>query len=516
MKVFFICISIVFSFNIAIIAQTNSNDPNYLMSQAQEHLDRNKYIEARYFYKKAYEGFAAQGDYSKAVKCGLKADSLFVKENLYKNAFELLRGMETLIEDGEKKESAKFYDLRLLISKERLRMYMQMKNTERAREQLAVMNEISKLANSDFISEDVLYSQANYYFTFGPVEQGTNYYNKLIDKYEQTGDLQKVDDCYRNMVNLAEKVNNASLVVSAYKQYIAWKDSIGSIIATNELITMKQKYDDSQSILQEKESSLSSRQYIIVALCVSSAVLIFVLIVFATILLRYKQLISKQKKNIEIANKHNQLKSQFIQNISAQMDPTLNTLALVIGELPAKKDQLEQMQTQIGSLRNFSNNIQELSYLENSLDKLYELKDCYVNTFCEEIVKKIRPLVNLNVDIQVYAFKLQAKINQEQLERVLIHLLKNAAYYTTTGKISLEFKKKGAHVHQFIVTDTGLGIPEELKENLFKPFAEIKDLTQGDGLGLPICSLITIKMNGNLSLDTSYTNGSRFILELRT
>ena len=92
--------------------------------------------------------------------------------------------------------------------------------------------------------------------------------------------------------------------------------------------------------------------------------------------------------------------------------------------------------------------------------------------------------------------------------------MKNAAFYTTEGKIILDFKKRGAHTHQFIVTDTGCGIPEELKENLFKPFAEIKDLTQGDGLGLPICSLLATKMNGSLTLDTTYTKGSRFILEL--
>ena len=110
--------------------------------------------------------------------------------------------------------------------------------------------------------------------------------------------------------------------------------------------------------------------------------------------------------------------------------------------------------------------------------------------------------------------KLQVKTNREELERILLHLLKNAAYYTEEGRITLDFKKRGAHTHQFIITDTGTGISEEQREKLFKPFTEVKDLTMGDGLGLPICSLIATKMNGNLSLDSSYTKGSRFILEL--
>jgi C4-dicarboxylate-specific signal transduction histidine kinase len=50
---------------------------------------------------------------------------------------------------------------------------------------------------------------------------------------------------------------------------------------------------------------------------------------------------------------------------------------------------------------------------------------------------------------------------------------------------------------------------------IFKPFTEIKDLTDGDGLGLPICSLIASKMNGTLSIDPEYKKGNRFILVLQ-
>lgn len=39
-------------------------------------------------------------------------------------------------------------------------------------------------------------------------------------------------------------------------------------------------------------------------------------------------------------------------------------------------------------------------------------------------------------------------------------------------------------------------------------------LTQGNGLGLPTCSLIAYKLNGTLTLDTDYKKGTRFILEL--
>ena len=159
----------------------------------------------------------------------------------------------------------------------------------------------------------------------------------------------------------------------------------------------------------------------------------------------------------------------------------------------------------------------EISLAHNGvlfLDELYELGEINVGTFCENVMDKVKEHIKIDVTPSVNAPKLQVKTNKEQLERILLYLLKNAAFYTEQGRISLEFKKRGAHTHQFIVTDTGIGIPAEQQENIFKPFTEVKDLTTGDGLGLPICSLIAAKMNGSLTLDTGYTKGTRFILEL--
>ena len=110
-------------------------------------------------------------------------------------------------------------------------------------------------------------------------------------------------------------------------------------------------------------------------------------------------------------------------------------------------------------------------------------------------MEKAKEFMKPDVTPSVNAPKLQVKTNKEQLERILLYLLKNAAFYTEQGRISLDFKKRGAHTHQFIITDTGTGIPAEQQENLFKPFTQVKDLTTGDGLGLPICSLIATKMN---------------------
>ena len=47
-----------------------------------------------------------------------------------------------------------------------------------------------------------------------------------------------------------------------------------------------------------------------------------------------------------------------------------------------------------------------------------------------------------------------------------------------------------------------------------KPFTKVDETSEGLGLGLPLCKRHAVTLGGALVLDTSYTNGCRFILEL--
>lgn len=477
------------------------NRADELMKQAQESLAKKEYIKARYLFLQAYNVFASQEQYAQAVECGVNASALYHRENYYKEAFELLRSIEQLVGTGENKLKKNLPDLRFRINKERLQMYINTKNPARAKEQLNRLEETAKAAKNDSLSNDLLYTQANYYYTFGMNSQGDAAFKKLIEQYKQQKNYGKVDECYKTLIDIARKANNAGLVARTYDKYIIWVDSVRALTAQDELNVLKRKYDESLTTIQEKDDSLSAKQYIIIGLCVLAAILAAALVIVSVILLRFIMLTRKQKKAISIANEHNELKTKFIQNISAQMEPTLDTLD---SKLPG-----------IQALRTFSGHIQELSELENSLSEPYEMQEKNVSTFCESVMDKVRGKVQEDVTLTVNAPKLNVKINPEHLERILLHLLENSAEYTPAGgKIWLDFKKRGAHTHQFIISDTGCGIPEEQRENIFKPFTEVKDLTQGDGLGLPICSLIATKMNGSLTLDSSYTKGARFILEL--
>ena len=435
------------------------------------------------------------------MECGVQAAALYHRENYYNEAFELLYAVERTLIAGEKTTGKEMPALRYPVTRERLRMYIKLRKTASAKEQLSKLEGWAEAAQVDSLSTDLLYTQANYFYTFGMNAQGDQTFNRLVERYAQQADYDKAEACYQELIGRSRRAGNTGMMARAYSNYMAWHDSIANIKAQQAYNALKAQYDSSLQTIGEKDDALAARRYTIVGLCILAAILAGALVLGGIVLLRFIALNRKQQKSIRTLNEHLALKTQFISHISAQMQPTLDTLD---ANLPA-----------VQALQAFTAHIEELSALEDTLGEPYELEETNVATFCERVADEVRSQVQEGVTLTVNAPKLNVRINAEHVSKVLRHLLLNAAKHTPAeGKIWLDFKKRGAHTHQFVVTDTGCGIAEDSRANLFKPFNAVRDLTQGDGLGLPICSLEATKMNGSLTLDPSYNKGARFILEL--
>lgn len=479
-------------------AQERGND---FEKQARASLSQKDYIRARYLFLQAYNAFAANEQYAQATECGVQAAALYHRENYYNEAFDLLYSVERTIIGGEQKTGKEMPALRYPVTRERLRMYIKLCKTASAKEQLSKLEGWAKAAKVDSLSTNLLYTQANYYYIFGMNAQGDQAFKHLVEQYAQQADYDKAEACYQELIGMSRRSGNTSMMARAYSNYMAWHDSIANIKAQQAYNALKAQYDSSLQTIGEKDDALAARRYTIVGLCILAAILAGALVLGGIVLLRFIALNRKQQKSIRTLNEHLALKTQFISHISAQMQPTLDTLD---ANLPA-----------VQALQAFTAHIEELSALEDTLGEPYELEETNVATFCERVADEVRSQVQEGVTLTVNAPKLNVRINAEHVSKVLRHLLLNAAKHTPAeGKIWLDFKKRGAHTHQFVVTDTGCGIAEDSRANLFKPFNAVRDLTQGDGLGLPICSLEATKMNGSLTLDPSYNKGARFILEL--
>ena len=500
-KILFIVISIVIGCHCSMVKAQGNADA--LMKQAQDFLANKEYVKARSTFLHAFNAFVAAGQSEKATVCGTKVAWLYYRENYYKEAFDILRAADQAIISAEQRTHSQHPDLRYATTKERLQMYVRLRKSQSAAEQLSRLDAYASAAANDSLNKDLLYTKASHYYTFGMTAKGDEAIDQLIKEYREAKQYDKVIDTYRTLIGIARKSGNAAMTSRTYEQYIIWKDSVKVLKALDEINALKKECSEKQTTIDDKESSLRNRQYVIVALCILAAILAGALIFGAIVLVRFILLTRKQKKAIEVAREHNEQKSRFIRNISAQISPTLGKLD---PKLPPVK-----------ALNGFMAHIEEMSQLEDTVAEPCEMEERNISAFCDSVAKKMEGKMADGVNFVVNAPKLGMKLNADMLERILLHLLGNAAHFTPAGgKITLEYKKRGAHTHQFVVSDTGTGIPEDKRADIFKPFAAVHDLTEGDGLGLPICSLIATRMNGTLSLDESYTKGARFVLELHT
>lgn len=444
--------------------------------------------------------------YSQAIEEGIRVSVLFTQNRQYKEAFATCRQMDALILSAEQESKQAAPALRFAVSKERLRMYIRLKNAAQCETQLSQMKIYAEQSQSAELQEELLFAEADYYQAFGMAGKSLECYRRLLRMRIAGKDEKETEKCYQDMLALAEKNNNAPLASAMRQLHTAWQDSIKGAKAARELSLLQEKYDASQKEMQEKEDRIGTDLIVIVALCVLSGALAAALLFLGALLMKHIRRTKALKHSLQIANENNEQKSRFIGNISAQIQPSLEAVA------HARSEQVQQ--EHISALTQLMEDIQTYMALEETRETHYPLKEVNIKTLCEEIMDKAKADFPAEVEAVVNVPRMNVKTHAGELERILLYLLKSAAMHTTSGKITLEFKKRSAHTHQFILTDTGTGIPADIRIDLFKPFAQMHDLTKGNGLGLPTCSLIAYKLGGTLKLDEEYKKGTRFVLEL--
>ena len=495
-KFIFLLMSLMFT---CVSIKAQETEKSDLQKRAEAIDPQQNIASARSLFIHAFNDYANRGQVRRGVECAVKATALYYKENFYKEAFDLLRRADQIIDAGSLSNTEKAA-LHYQATKERLQMYIKLRKGDSAKDQLGILESLATQSADESVKNDLLYTKAIYFYTFGMNSQGNAVFKEMADKLTKQKEYGKVDEVYQTLIANGRKSNNANMVAQSYSNYIAWKDSTNALKHADEIKALKEKIAEQETTIADRDDSLNARQLIIISLGILAAALAAALVVGAVILLRFILLTRKQKKTITLANESNALKAKFISNISAQLEPTFRKLDSRIPEVPALLD--------------FSEHIQTLSELENGTEPV-EFEDTQIPSFCEKIIDQVRDKVKKDVNLTLKVPNMNANINREYVSHILLHLLTNAAEYTpANGTISLEFKKRGPHAYQFLVSDTGEGIPEEKRDDVFKPFLEIRDLTTGDGLGLPICKKMAQKMNGDLELDSSFTKGTRFTLDL--
>jgi PAS domain S-box-containing protein len=105
-----------------------------------------------------------------------------------------------------------------------------------------------------------------------------------------------------------------------------------------------------------------------------------------------------------------------------------------------------------------------------------------------------------------------------RVRQILGNYLGNALKFTAAGEICLQAGLAASGHVRLAVQDSGIGIPPELRERLFRPFGQADSSTTrrfgGTGLGLSICRELALRMGGEVGFDSDGSSGSLFWAEL--
>ena len=242
----------------------------------------------------------------------------------------------------------------------------------------------------------------------------------------------------------------------------------------------------------------------------------------------YKKKLREAK---EVAEQTSQAKTRFLANMSHEIRTPINAIVgmnYLLGKTPLddlQKDYIRKILLSSEQLLGIVTDILDFSKIEAGKIKLEEipfnLKDTINDIY--EIHKDYAAKKDLN-----FHLSFDESLNKEylgdplRLEQILNNLINNAIKFTEVGCVCIKVLKSETHEGKdtifFKVSDTGIGLTDEQKIQLFQAFHQADTSTTrnygGTGLGLIICKELVRLMGGEISVHSNHGRGSVFTFEL--
>lgn len=314
-----------------------------------------------------------------------------------------------------------------------------------------------------------------------------------------------------------EKAGRWQEAFQALKKQTAVSDSIDNVVIKNSMQGIRE-----QVMLHESQQAIYRARMIgVIAVIFLLILLIAGLIYFVQTRRRHlKELKSAYRRAMESEN----MKAAFIQNISHEIRTPLNIIS-GFAQVIANPDLTESSEERQHIARMMEKNAHHVTALIDeiiglslieSTEKMRRDDTMAINKSMrlalKEFEKVISPEIKLKFETTL-SDEFTLKTNEKMVLRIINALLENASKYTKEGHIALRADRDD-NLLTFTVEDTGCGIPAEEAEHIFERFVKLDSFKEGIGLGLPLSRKLAEQLDGNVILDTSYTDGARFYIKI--
>jgi len=236
--------------------------------------------------------------------------------------------------------------------------------------------------------------------------------------------------------------------------------------------------------------------------------------------------IKKLSQRLQILDK---LKDDFLANTSHELRTPLNGIIGiseslidgVTGTLPTKT--IENLKLVVSSGKRLSaliNDILDYSKLKNN-DIIIKNQEIDFKQLVSVVTTIIKSTNSGNKVSFIDAIPNNLPLvqgDEDRLKQIMYNILGNAVKFTSGGYIKVTAEEKNNFI-EICIEDTGVGMPNDKLEDIFKPFEQVEESSQrqfgGTGLGLPITKKMVELHGGNIWVESEVGKGSKFYFTLK-
>ena len=225
-----------------------------------------------------------------------------------------------------------------------------------------------------------------------------------------------------------------------------------------------------------------------------------------------------------------ELKTKFLSNVSHEFRTPLNSIISLSrllldrmdGDLtPEQTKQVRFIESSARDLQELVNDLLDLAKVEAGKIRIRP-KQFEVHELFSALKGMLKPLLADNNSVELIFDDATALpklyTDDGKVSQILRNLISNALKFTPSGQVRVTAESADEHLILFSVADTGIGIPSEHHEDIFREFSQVENPLQerhrGTGLGLPLCRNLALLLGGRIWLESEPGRGSTFYVAI--